>query len=1538
MKQSIHTLLFLLSVLLGTTGLSAQTVQITVLEGSEVRCCTDSIVKIRITPNPNGIFTQIKVDWGDNSPLLTILPGEPLIREHTYRNYTFCAMCKDYVCSVSAAVNGFCNQISVFADYTTIPQENVSKILTFKVRPQAAITANPGVACVGEEITFGANVCPSNDNSLSLKWTFPDGSMSTAAHPTYTFPQAQSYQVQLQILESSFVCGNGSAAFTITPLNKVVAALQADSGAIMLSANAYRVCLSGSAVVRLTAVASLNEVPPYLWSVVNPPGAAVQWLPTSSPIPTTGVVRVRFTQAGTYTFKVKINNGCDIPDEETITIEVIAAPALGLVPQKDTCAAINYTPMPNVTGASYAINGVAHSSFPLNLGISAMPYIVEGSLTNECGNQVVRDTFFIQPAQEIAITSPSTTMTLCLGGSPIKLEATKRGQWSGANGLISIMNGDTLFTPSVVGNYLLVVSIGAGVCKRLDSIAVNVVDAVALTLMPPPPGCIAINYTPEPYNASTSYTINGNVVTTFPVSLDTLGSPYTVTATANNVCGSATKTILVLVDKPVGVRIISPQDTVVCSGTAVLPLVASDTVGHWVGEHIMETAQGWTFSPDAPGTFQLIFERGSGACRRADTLQIKVEPGDGVQAGPDLFLCNTLTSIPLPIGNPSSGLLTGFGVNNGIIDLSGFVLDSAYNYTYTVTTLPAACNKDDFSITVSAPPSASFTLNQDTSCVGKTVTVMPVVPTGEHSVNWGDGTTNNLLSHQYTAAGTYDIALTVSTINPLTMQTLCSATLMHPIHIIEPIAAGNIKFSMSADSGCAVLTVAFVNSSQAENGQYFWNFGNGQTFNGYSPPPVDFQTGIEDTTYLVTLTVKNGCDSVSFSRSIKVFPLPKAKMGLSYLQPCSGGLLKASVLSTGNPKIDTFYTTTGLVRAGSVTEPTYFQFFTDSIPLTVGIYLVTSNVCGTDTAYEEIIVGPTDVVAVIGLPDTTRICVGSPLPLLNYGTTGAPIEWTISNGNTYVGDTIQPVFDQFGFYTITLKVSGCGFDSMTVPVYVHPLPTLAVAHPLSQCPHLPLDFKVTSNAADILLWYGDGDSTLQKMSQHYFPGPGLFMPTARAVSLYGCIAQWNGQLTILSPPQALAMAEDSVCVGDPVIFAGTADQPGITCGWTFGDGAFGDQCTTPHSFGSSGLFNAVFTAISAEGCRGYDTIPVYARSRPLAAFTYTIQEKCTPAKVAFVSNAVGATGLTWTLGDGTQSTLPQLEHIYQQGQTWLVTLLATNEGICSATTQQMVTVYQTPVMDLGLFETCFLDSGFNLTIKTPPSNHVQVTAPDYDRSGGFHPGLLANDYHIYIKTPQGCANDTTIVVLPVDELYLGIAQDSFSILLGDSVQLGAEVNMVNVAFEWSPNVYLDNNTIFNPESKPWKTTAYKIKATDDRGCTKTQVVYIEVIINRDSSLFIPNAFSPNADGENDIFYVRNAFNPSIKRIAEFRIFDKWGAKMFDVRDLPAGQQAVPENPYFGWDGNFRSDKAEAGVYRFQIVIEYVDDISRTFDGSLILIR
>ena len=356
--------------------------------------------------------------------------------------------------------------------------------------------------------------------------------------------------------------------------------------------------------------------------------------------------------------------------------------------------------------------------------------------------------------------------------------------------------------------------------------------------------------------------------------------------------------------EPIEVEIMAPFDTVLCSETELIPLIANDTLGTWDGDHIIDTLpQGPMFDPSVPGTYLIIYERGFGLCRGADSIQIQVEPNSGVVAADDLLLCGSLGTYELPASVPAGGTYSGYGLNGNTVDLSQLQPDSAYVYTYTVGSLPAACNSDVLTLTSALPPDGGFLLSADTSCIGETITISPVDSGNVNfSVDWGDGTdAGDSLAHSYTVPGTYQASYEVYTTNPNTGEVLCADSASITIHIIEPIDVVNIGFNTSIDSGCAPLTVDFNNISVAENATYYWDFGNGQTYIGEQPGSIIFEQGVEDTTYTVRLRIDNGCDSTEVTRLIKVAPQPHADFGITYLEPCSGEILETSVLSTGNP-------------------------------------------------------------------------------------------------------------------------------------------------------------------------------------------------------------------------------------------------------------------------------------------------------------------------------------------------------------------------------------------------------------------------------------------------------------------------------------------------------------------------------------------------------------------------------------------------------------------------------------------------------------
>jgi hypothetical protein len=198
---------------------------------------------------------------------------------------------------------------------------------------------------------------------------------------------------------------------------------------------------------------------------------------------------------------------------------------------------------------------------------------------------------------------------------------------------------------------------------------------------------------------------------------------------------------------------------------------------------------------------------------------------------------------------------------------------------------------------------------------------------------------------------------------------------------------------------------------------------------------------------------------------------------------CSGAPLEASLHSTGYPLSNTFYTSTGDTLAATAGISSVLSLSASGEPDTVGIWLVSANTCSADTAYQEVIVHPAAVDALIGTPNTPR-CTGSPVVLYSQSTNGAPVLWKFSDGNTFLLDTVSVVFNTPGIYTATLYTYGCGYDSMNLPIQVYPTPEVSLVTDPHVCAYEEIPFQVNTNAPVILLAYGDGTTSSQASSAH----------------------------------------------------------------------------------------------------------------------------------------------------------------------------------------------------------------------------------------------------------------------------------------------------------------------------------------------------------------------------------------------------------------------------------------------------------------------
>lgn len=141
------------------------------------------------------------------------------------------------------------------------------------------------------------------------------------------------------------------------------------------------------------------------------------------------------------------------------------------------------------------------------------------------------------------------------------------------------------------------------------------------------------------------------------------------------------------------------------------------------------------------------------------------------------------------------------------------------------------------------------------------------------------------------------------------------------------------------------------------------------------------------------------------------------------------------------------------------------------------------------------------------------------------------------------------------------------------------------------------------------------------------------------------------------------------------------------------------------------------------------------------------------------------------------------------------------------------------------------------------------------------------------------------------------------------------------AIEWTPDMNLSCNNCADPVATPSATTTYTITVTDPGGCKLADSLAVTV---SELGLLIPTAFSPNGDGENDVFHVLN------KNLAQvdLQVFNRWGEKVYETTDWTVG-----------WDGTYKGMKQEVGVYIWECSYRFTGETTlKTAKGNVTLIR
>jgi gliding motility-associated-like protein len=201
----------------------------------------------------------------------------------------------------------------------------------------------------------------------------------------------------------------------------------------------------------------------------------------------------------------------------------------------------------------------------------------------------------------------------------------------------------------------------------------------------------------------------------------------------------------------------------------------------------------------------------------------------------------------------------------------------------------------------------------------------------------------------------------------------------------------------------------------------------------------------------------------------------------------------------------------------------------------------------------------------------------------------------------------------------------------------------------------------------------------------------------------------------------------------------------------------------------------------------------------------------------------------------------------------------------------------------------------------------------------------------YIETiavnGSGCA-DTAIQNIYVHPNPEATLPASVTTTVGSPVLLPGKYSPNTVSYAWSPDSTLCCNNCPQPVATPRVDTKYTVSIVDSNGCRNKENINVNVLC-QGITVFLPNTFSPNGDGSNDVFYVRGR---GLDRVKTLRIFSRWGQIIFEQKDFPVNSMQ------HGWDGKIKGQKPHPDVYVYQVELYCDNGELINLEGNVALIQ
>jgi gliding motility-associated-like protein len=839
------------------------------------------------------------------------------------------------------------------------------------------------------------------------------------------------------------------------------------------------------------------------------------------------------------------------------------------------------------------------------------------------------------------------------------------------------------------------------------------------------------------------------------------------------------------------------------------------------------------------------------------------------------------------------------------------------------------------------PPIANFGFRYD--CVNRLLFRFSDSSIGATSWKWtfGDGgeSTDRSPSHAFARTGSYPVTLTVTNGN-------CSHSSTQTVLILPD----QVQLVSNKDTACRGSSVTYSarNTEESMITSYSWTIGNGITQTTTSPSTryVHTQSGRYDVT-LVTTDIY-GCQKRYTEANVVQINGADARFRVDSRNICTGLPVVFTDLSTtdGTHPITRWHWAFGDETETTYTTatPSITHTYQDSSRYSVRLTVTDAAGC-TDDFYVPNAITTTRPLS--GFTYRARTCPGSDNQFTNTSTQYRSLAWDFGDGRTSTAVNPVHAYADTGTFSVRLVATdarGCT-DTTRFPVQVYrPQVSFSVKDTVSFCNPFEVNFRYTSTYLESFVWDLDGGTSRERNPTRFYTLPGTYRVKLTGRGFGGCVDSAKTTITLYDTSIALSYRASLQCSPFPVSFAGSSAVKTLPYTWDFGDGNISNSRLpdTTHVYNTYGDFVPKLLIFDPAGCpplvaQGRDTIHVRGA---LVKFKPDRDLMCDSGLVQFTDSTTfndDVRTYTWDFGDGQTAQAKDTSHFYDEPGEYRVSLNVRTDIGCSARMDTLIRVVRSPTVLIGGDSIICVNNSIDHLgrLRIPDTSQVQWTwqlpngqsygeqdlpVQRYDRPGTFPLTLTA-------VNSSGCRG-TALKNIRVNPLPRADMPGTMTIQPGFPAVIPAQFDSNVVRYTWTPPAGLSCTDCPQPEASPKFNTKYVVDFEDLNGCRNSAEVQI-LVICKNGNVFVPNTFSPNGDGSNDLFYVRGK---GLARVKALRVFNRWGEIVYEKREFPAN------DPAYGWNGRFRNGPPHPDVYVYQVEVYCENGEVIRFDGNVALIQ